>query len=79
MTWWCNCSLCALQRMGLDVDKMILCQPDNGEMALEVVDQLVRSSAVDIIAVDSVAALTPRAEIEGEIGAVQGSPLLCPL
>ena len=60
--------------MGLDVDKMILCQPDNGEMALEVVDQLVRSSAVDIIAVDSVAALTPRAEIEGEIGAIQGEP-----
>ncbi|CAL5220871.1 g2957 [Coccomyxa viridis] len=59
------------KRMGLDVDKMILCQPDNGEMALEVVDQLVRSSAVDIIAVDSVAALTPRAEIEGEIGAIQ--------
>ena len=61
-----------MQRMGLDVDNIILCQPDNGEMALEVVDQLVRSSAVDIIAVDSVAALTPRAEIEGEIGAVQG-------
>ena len=58
--------------MGLDVDNIILCQPDNGEMALEVVDQLVRSSAVDIIAIDSVAALTPRAEIEGEIGAVQG-------
>ena len=57
--------------------KMILCQPDNGEMALEVVDQLVRSSAVDIIAVDSVAALTPRAEIEGEIGAIQGGPC-CP-
>jgi hypothetical protein len=59
--------------MGLDVDAIILCQPDNGEMALEVVDQLVRSSAVDIIAVDSVAALVPRAEIEGEIGAVQGA------
>lgn len=58
------------------MDKMILCQPDNGEMALEVVDQLVRSSAVDIIAVDSVAALTPRAEIEGEIGAIQGGPFL---
>ena len=62
-----------MQRMGLDVDNIILCQPDNGEMALEVVDQLVRSSAVDIIAVDSVAALTPRAEIEGEIGAIQGA------
>jgi recA bacterial DNA recombination protein len=44
-------------------------------MALEVVDQLVRSSAVDIICVDSVAALVPRAEIEGEIGAVQGAPI----
>ena len=55
------------------MDNIILCQPDNGEMALEVVDQLVRSSAVDIIAIDSVAALTPRAEIEGEIGAIQGA------
>ena len=54
------------------MDSIILCQPDNGEMALEVVDQLVRSSAVDIIAIDSVAALTPRAEIEGEIGSIQG-------
>ena len=54
------------------MDSIILCQPDNGEMALEVVDQLVRSSAVDIIAIDSVAALTPRAEIEGEIGNIQG-------
>lgn len=61
-----------LQNMGLDVEKILLCQPDNGEMALEVVDQLVRSNAVDIIAIDSVAALVPRAEIEGEIGAVQG-------
>ena len=57
----------------MDTDKLILCQPDCGEMALEVVDQLVRSSAVDIIVVDSVAALTPRAEIEGEIGAIQGA------
>lgn len=54
---------------------MIMCQPDSGEMALEVVDQLVRSSAIDIIVVDSVAALVPRAEIEGEIGAVQGASL----
>ncbi|KAK9905918.1 hypothetical protein WJX75_008948 [Coccomyxa subellipsoidea] len=59
------------KNMGLDVEKILLCQPDNGEMALEVVDQLVRSNAVDIIAIDSVAALVPRAEIEGEIGAVQ--------
>ena len=64
----------AVQRAGVDIESMILCQPDSGEMALEVVDQLVRSSAVDIIVVDSVAALVPRAEIEGEIGAVQGAP-----
>ena len=50
----------------------MLCQPDSGEMALEVVDQTVRSNAVDIICVDSVAALVPRAEIEGEMGAHQG-------
>lgn len=59
------------KRAGVDIDNMIMCQPDSGEMALEVVDQLVRSSAIDIIVVDSVAALVPRAEIEGEIGAVQ--------
>ena len=61
-----------MQRAGVDVDNLVMCQPDSGEMALEVVDQLVRSSSLDIIAIDSVAALTPRAEIEGEIGAVQG-------
>ena len=66
-----------MQNMGLDVEKILLCQPDNGEMALEVVDQLVRSNAVDIIAIDSVAALVPRAEIEGEIGAVQGASSPC--
>ena len=56
----------------------MLCQPDSGEMALEVVDQLVRSNAIDLIAVDSVAALVPRAEIEGEIGAVQGAAVTLP-
>ncbi len=61
-----------MQRAGLDTEKLMLCQPDSGEMALEVVDQTVRSSAVDIICVDSVAALVPRAEIEGEMGAHQG-------
>lgn len=60
------------QRAGVDIDELILSQPDSGEMALEVVDQLVRSSAVEVIVVDSVAALVPKAEIEGEIGAVQG-------
>ncbi|MCS6960317.1 MAG: recombinase RecA [Pseudanabaenaceae cyanobacterium SKYGB_i_bin29] len=56
------------ERLGVDVANLIVSQPDNGEMALEIVDQLVRSMAVDIIAVDSVAALVPRAEIEGEMG-----------
>jgi recombination protein RecA len=57
--------------MGLNTSEMILTQPDSGEMALEVVDRLVRSSGMDLIAVDSVAALVPQAEIEGEIGLVQ--------
>ena len=59
------------KHLGVDVDSLYLCQPDSGEMALEVADQLIRSSAVDMIAVDSVAALVPRAEIEGEIGQLQ--------
>lgn len=67
--------LVSLQRAGLDTEKLLLCQPDSGEMALEVVDQTVRSSAVDIICVDSVAALVPRSEIEGEMGAHQGGML----
>lgn len=58
-------------RLGVDVNSVVICQPESGEMALEVVDQLVRSAAVDLVCVDSVAALVPRAEIEGEIGAVQ--------
>ena len=71
--------ICA-QRLGVDTDGMLLCQPDSGEMALEVADQLVRSQSVDIIAVDSVAALVPRSEIEGEIGNLQcESTTLAPL
>jgi recombination protein RecA len=58
-------------RLGLDVDEVVVCQPETGEMGLEVVDTLVRSNAVDLIVVDSVAALVPRSEIEGEIGMVQ--------
>ena len=54
--------------LGVDVENLLVSQPDTGEMALEIVDQLVRSGAVDIVVVDSVAALTPRAEIEGEMG-----------
>jgi recombination protein RecA len=57
--------------LGLDTREMIMTQPDSGEMALEVVDKLVRSSGMDLIAVDSVAALVPQAEIEGEIGMQQ--------
>jgi recombination protein RecA len=58
-------------RLGVDIENLLISQPDTGEMALEVVDQLVRSGAVDIVVVDSVAALTPRAEIEGEMGDTQ--------
>ena len=56
------------KRIGVDVDNLLLSQPDNGEQALEIVETLVRSNAVDIIVVDSVAALVPRAEIEGDMG-----------
>jgi recombination protein RecA len=54
--------------LGVDIDNLLVSQPDTGESALEIVDQLVRSAAVDIIVIDSVAALVPRAEIEGEMG-----------
>ncbi|HEV2866005.1 MAG TPA: recombinase RecA, partial [Allosphingosinicella sp.] len=56
------------RKLGVDVDNLIVSQPDTGEQALEITDTLVRSGAVDIIVIDSVAALTPRAEIEGEMG-----------
>jgi recombination protein RecA len=56
------------EKLGVNVDDLIVSQPDTGEQALEVVDMLVRSGAVDLVVVDSVAALTPRAEIEGEMG-----------
>ncbi|MFI5680754.1 recombinase RecA [Streptomyces cellulosae] len=56
------------QKLGVDIDNLILSQPDNGEQALEIVDMLVRSGALDLIVIDSVAALVPRAEIEGEMG-----------
>lgn len=56
------------EKLGVDVDNLLISQPDNGEQALEIVDHLVRSSAVDIVVVDSVAALTPKAEIEGDMG-----------
>ena len=56
------------KKLGVDVDNLLVSQPDNGEQALEIADMLVRSGAVDVIVIDSVAALTPRAEIEGEMG-----------
>lgn len=55
-------------KLGVDVDNLFVSQPDNGEQALEIAEQLIRSSAIDIIVVDSVAALTPKAEIEGDMG-----------
>jgi recombination protein RecA len=59
------------QKLGVKVEDLLISQPDNGEQALEIVDMLVRSAAVDIVVVDSVAALTPKAEIEGEMGDAQ--------
>ena len=56
------------QNLGVDVNELLISQPDNGEQALEIADQLIRSAAVDIVVVDSVAALTPKAEIEGDMG-----------
>ncbi len=56
------------EKLGVDIKNLLISQPDSGEQALEVVDQLVRSSAVDLIVIDSVAALTPKAELEGDMG-----------
>ena len=56
------------QKLGVDIDNLYISQPDNGEQALEIADQLIRSSAIDILVVDSVAALTPKKEIEGDMG-----------
>lgn len=56
------------QRLGVDTDSLLISQPDNGEQALEITENLIRSGAIDIIVIDSVAALTPKAEIEGEMG-----------
>ena len=56
------------KNLGVDIDNLLIAQPDNGEQALEIADQLIRSSAVDLVIVDSVAALTPKAEIEGDMG-----------
>src|SRR5215210_4628548 len=59
------------RRIGVDTDELLVSQPDYGEQALEIVDMLVRSGAVDVVAIDSVAALTPRAELEGQMGETQ--------
>src|SRR5881296_3212235 len=59
------------QKLGVDLDNLLVSQPDNGEQALEIVEVLVRSGGVDVVVVDSVAALVPRAEIEGEMGEAQ--------
>ncbi|HBX53511.1 MAG: recombinase RecA [Bacteroidetes bacterium RIFOXYA12_FULL_35_11] len=56
------------EKLGIDVENLLISQPDNGEQALEITDQLIRSAAIDIIVIDSVAALTPKAEIEGDMG-----------
>lgn len=56
------------QKLGVDINDLLISQPDNGEQALEIADSLIRSGAIDIIIIDSVAALTPKAEIEGEMG-----------
>ncbi len=56
------------EKLGVDVDNLLISQPDNGEQALEIAEQLIRSSAIDILVVDSVAALTPKGEIEGDMG-----------
>jgi recombination protein RecA len=59
------------EKLGVNIDDLLVSQPDNGEQALEITDMLVRSSAVDVIVIDSVAALTPKSEIEGEMGDMQ--------
>ena len=56
------------QKLGVDIENLLVSQPDNGEQALEIIENLIRSGAIDIIVIDSVAALTPKSEIEGEMG-----------
>src|SRR5215212_2286872 len=56
------------QKLGVDIENLLISQPDNGEQALEIADNLIRSGAIDILVIDSVAALTPKSEIEGDMG-----------
>ena len=62
-----------MQKLGVNTDEMLISQPDNGEQALEIADTLVNSNAIDVLVIDSVAALVPRAEIEGDMGDSYGS------
>ena len=59
------------QKLGVDIDQLLVSQPDTGEQALEIADMLIRSGAIDLVVIDSVAALVPRAEVEGEMGLQQ--------
>ena len=63
-----GCAATYAANLGVNVDELLISQPDNGEQALDIADQLIRSAAVDIIVIDSVAALTPKAELEGDMG-----------
>ena len=56
------------EKLGVDIENLIISQPDHGEQALEIADNLIRSGAIDMVVIDSVAALTPKSEIEGEMG-----------
>ena len=62
------CDRFSAEQLGIDIENLLISQPDNGEQALEITDHLIRSGAIDIVVIDSVAALTPRSEIEGEMG-----------
>lgn len=60
-----------MQRLGIDTDNLLVCQPDYGELAFNVMDEMVRSGSMSLIVVDSVSALVPRSEVEGDIGTPQ--------
>src|SRR5258705_2845403 len=62
------------EKLGIDTENLLISQPDNGEQALEIAEHLIRSGAIDIIVIDSVAALVPQAQLEGELGAVKMGP-----
>ena len=62
--------------IGVDIDELLISQPDTAEQALEIADMLIRSGSIDVIVIDSVAALTPKAEIEGEMGSFLSRPPL---